>query len=111
MKRNIYYFRQYFREFFDSQDPKTQRKIEMVLDLIRYEEQIPSDFFKRLKGARGIYEIRIPTAYQNIRIFCFFDRNDRIIITNCIIKKSRRIRLNDLKLAILLRKAYFDEPS
>ncbi len=111
MKRSIYVFKNYFLEFFEKQDLKTQRKIEITMDLIRYEERIPANFFKHIRGTNGIYEIRISTSHRNIRIFCFFDKDDRIIIMNCIVKKSGKIRTGELKQAILIRRNYFMEQS
>ena len=111
MRRSIYYFRNYFSEFFEKQDSRTQRKIEIVFDLIRYEERIPGNFFKRIKGIEGIYEIRIHSAFRHIRIFCFYDKEGQIIIANCMIKKSKRIPQRDLELASIIRREYFNRQS
>ena len=46
-------------EFYKSQDGKTQEKIEYVLDLVRFEKQVPKKFFKYLEETDGIYEVRI----------------------------------------------------
>lgn len=57
--------------FYRSQDRKIQEKIEYVLDLVRFEKQVPIKFFKFLDDTNGIYEIRITTTFKNIRILAF----------------------------------------
>lgn len=48
MIRQVLTFKDNFIRFYESQDIKTQLKIEYTLDLIRYEESIPEKFFKNL---------------------------------------------------------------
>ncbi|MGA2731962.1 MAG: type II toxin-antitoxin system RelE/ParE family toxin [Syntrophobacteraceae bacterium] len=42
---------------------------------------------------------------NGIRIYCFFDRESQIVLTNGVIKKKRKADPNDLKRAKTLRKA------
>lgn len=58
MRDNCVY-KNYFIDFYKSQDEKVQTKIEYVLDLVRYERQVPKKFFKHLESTDGIYEVRV----------------------------------------------------
>jgi phage-related protein len=89
--RRIVAYKDYFVAFYQSQDPKIQRKIEYVLDLVRFELQVPVKFLKYLENSDQIYEIRVVATFKNIRILCFFDKGDLVVLTNCFLKKSQKI--------------------
>jgi len=86
--RTVIAYKERFVEFYKKQDDKTQRKIEYILDFVRFEKQVPKKFFKHLKNTDGIYEVRVLTTFKSIRILCFQDAGNLVILTNCFIKKS-----------------------
>ena len=47
MEREIIFFGDNVIDFYKSQDSKVQLKIEYVLDLVRFERQVPIKFFKK----------------------------------------------------------------
>ena len=95
--------------FYKSQDDKIQEKIEYVLDLVRYEKQVPKKFFKYLESTDGIYEVRVITTFKSIRILCFFDDGQLVVLTNCFLKKTEKTPNSEIKLAEKLKKEYFIE--
>jgi phage-related protein len=97
--RKIIAYKEDFLNFYRSQDFKTQEKIEYVLDLVRFEQQIPKKFFKYLDGSDGIFEVRVKTTFKDIRILCFLDKNDIVVLINCFLKKTRKIPRKEIKLA------------
>ena len=109
MKRRIITYKQRFLDFYKEQDSKVQKKIEFVLDLVRFEERVPIRFFKFLEGSNGIYEIRVFTTFKNIRIICFFDKGELIVLTNCLIKKTQKNPKKEIKLAEKLKNDYLNE--
>jgi len=109
MIRRIIAYKTYFIDFYKSQDFKVQEKIEYVLDLVRFEKQVPLKFFKYLENTDGIYEIRIITTFKSIRILCFFDQGDLIVLTNCFVKKSQKTPRKEIKMAEKLKKEYISE--
>ena len=109
VKRRIITYKQRFLDFYKEQDSKIQRKIEYVLDLVRFEERIPIRFFKFLEGSNGIYEIRVLTTFKNIRILCFFDKGELIVLTNCLLKKTQKTPRKEIKLAEKLKNDYLNE--
>jgi phage-related protein len=109
MIRKVISYKDYFIKFYKSQDKKTQEKIEYVLDLIRFEKQVPIKFFKYLDDTDEIYEIRIITTFKSIRIMCFFDRGELVVLTNCFLKKSQKTPSKEINLAERLKKEYMNE--
>ncbi len=104
--RRIIAYKENFVNFYKSQDNKTQEKIEYVLDLVRFEQQVPGKFFKYLHETDGIYEIRVITTFKGIRILCFFDKLDLVVLTNCFLKKTQRTPKKEIKLAESLKREY-----
>ena len=88
--RRILFYKNNFIDFYESQEIKVQEKIEFVLDLIRFERHVPKKFIRFLTGTDGIYEIRVITSFRSIRILCFFDEGDLIVLTNCFLKKNSK---------------------
>ena len=106
MTRKIIVYKNYFLDFYESQEPKVQEKIEYVLDLVRFERQVPKKFFKLLINTDGIYEIRVITAFKSIRIFCFLDDGNLVVLANCLLKKTQKTPKKDIKLAERIKKEY-----
>jgi phage-related protein len=105
--RKIIIYKTDFIEFYKEQDKKIQEKIEYVLDLVRYEKQVPVKFFKYLESSDGIYEIRIITTFKSIRILCFFDDGQLVVLTNGFIKKTDKTPSSEIKKAQKMKKDYF----
>ena len=79
------------------------------MDLVRFEQQIPKKFFKYLDGTDGIYEIRVITTFKGIRILCFFDKVDLVVLTNCFLKKTQKTPRKEIKLAERLKREYLSD--
>ena len=109
MVRRIISYKEYFINFYKSQDLKVQKKIEYVFDLVRFERQVPKKFFKSLENTDGIYEIRVISTFKSIRILCFFDKGELIVLVNCFLKKTQKTPIKEIKLAEKLKKEYLDE--
>jgi len=54
MIRKVIAYKDDFITFYKSQDTKVQEKIEYVLDLMRFERQVPKKFYKLLENTDGI---------------------------------------------------------
>ena len=109
MIRKVTAYKNDFIEFYQKQDSKIQLKIEYVLDLIRFEKRVPLKFFKQLENTKGIYEVRVFTAFKSIRILCFFDGGDLVVLTNCFVKKSQKTPKKEIKKAEKLKAEYLSE--
>ena len=109
MERKIIVYKNYFIDFYKEQDEKVQEKIEYVLDLVRFEKRVPVKFLKYLESTDGIYEVRVTTTFKNVRILCFFEKGELVILTNCFLKKSQKTPRKEIKLAEKLKKEYLNE--
>lgn len=107
--REIGFYKNYFLDFYLAQDEKVQRKIEYVLDLIRYEPRVPITFFKYLESTNGIYEVRVKTTFKTIRILCFFDDGNLIVLGNSFVKKTQKTPKSEIQLAEKIKEDYFKE--
>jgi len=104
--REVLFFGDNVIDFYKLQDSKVQRKIEYVLDLVRFERQVPIKFFKKLENTDGIYEVRVITSQKSIRILCFQDEGTLVVLTNAFIKKTQKTPKNEIKLAERLKNQF-----
>jgi len=109
MVRKVILYRNYFTEFYKQQDLKIQQKIEYALDLVRFERQVPKKFFKYLNDTDGIYEVRVLTSFKTVRLLCFLDEGNLVVLVNCFVKKTQKTPRREIKLAEKLKKEYFKE--
>ena len=106
MIREILFFGDKVLDFYNSQESKVQTKMEYVLDLVRFEQRIPMKFFKKIENTNGIYEVRIITSQKSIRILCFQDDGNLVVLTNGFIKKTQKTPKKEIKIAEKLKKQY-----
>ena len=109
MRRKVLAYKQYFTDFYKAQDEKIQQKIGYVLDLVRFERKVPKKFFKYLENTDGIYEVRVITTFKSVRILCFFDDGNLVILANCFVKKTQKTPQKEIKLAEKLKKEYLKD--
>jgi len=109
VERKIIVYKDYFADFYKAQDEKIRGKIGYVLDLVRFEKRVPKKFFKSLENTDGIYEVRIITTFKSIRILCFFDNGNLIVLANCFVKKTQKTPRKEIKLAEKLKKEYLKD--
>jgi phage-related protein len=107
--REIIFFGDNVIDFYKSQDSKVQLKIEYVLDMVRFERQVPIKFFKKLESTNGIYEVRVITSQKSIRILCFQNEGTLVILTNAFVKKTQKTPKNEIKLAENLKTEYLKQ--
>lgn len=107
--RSIFYYEDYYLDFFKLLKPEVQKKFNWTLQLISSLKRIPEKYFKHLSGSTGLYEVRVEVGSDIYRVFCFFDKGNLIILINGFQKKSQTTPKNELYLAEKLKKKYFDE--
>jgi len=107
--RNIYYYKNYYLDFFETLDYEVKRKFNWTLKLIATVDKVPSKFFKHIENSTGLFEIRVEVGSNIFRVFSFFDNNRLVILINGFQKKSQKIPRREIELAEKLKKQYFDE--
>lgn len=109
MIREIIAYKNNFVDFYKNQDLKVQEKMEYVLDLVRFEKRVPKKFYKLLENTDGIWEIRVITTFRSIRILCFQDKGELVVLTNCFLKKTQKTPKKEIKMAEKLKNEYLLE--
>lgn len=107
-RREIRFYKNYFKEFFIDQEEKVRRKILQVLVWIQTIDRLPVSIFKSIQGKKGLYEIRIEFAGNIYRIFCCFDKDSLVILFNGFQKKTQKTPLDEIEKADRLRREYFE---
>lgn len=107
--RNIFYYKRYYLDFFQSLDNEVKKKFNWTLRLITTIERVPTKFFKHIEGSTGLYEVRVEFGGNIYRVFSFFDQGRLVILINGFQKKSQQTPKKEIDRAEKLKKEYFDE--
>jgi phage-related protein len=107
--RNIFYYKSYYLDFFETLDNEVKRKFNWTLKLIATVDKIPAKFFKHIENSNGLFEIRVEVGNNIFRVFSFFDKNQLVILINGFQKKSQKTPRREIELAEKLKKQYFNE--
>jgi phage-related protein len=107
-KRELFFFKNYFKDFYDKQRPKVKKRIIWTLKVIEDVDRIPDIYFKHIEGSNGLYEIRVQSGNDFFRIFSFFDKNKLIIVGHGFQKKTQKTPQIQLNQAEKIRKEYYE---
>jgi phage-related protein len=106
--RNIFYFEDYYLNFYEILKPEVKKKFNWTLQLIATVEKVPEKYFKHITDSTGIYEIRVEVGSDIYRVFSFFDRGKLVVLVNGFQKKTQKTPKQEIELAEKLKKQYFD---
>ena len=107
-KRELFFFKRYFKDFYEEQKPKVKKKIIWTLKVVESLDRIPEIYFKHIEGTDGIYEIRVQHGNEIFRIFSFFDKNNLIIVGHGFQKKTEKTPQNQLDQAEKVKNEYYE---
>jgi len=107
--RDIFYYKNYYLDFFGNLKPEVKRKFNWTLKLIGTIDRVPIKYFKHLEDSSGIFEVRVEVGSNIYRVFSFFDEGKLIVLVNGFQKKSQKTPKSEIELAEKLKKQYFDE--
>jgi phage-related protein len=107
--RDIFYFEDYYLNFYGKLRPEVKKKFNWTLQLISTIDRIPEKYLKYITGSSGIYEVRVEVGTDIYRVFSFFDKGKLIILMNGFQKKSQKTPKQELQLAEKLKKQYYDD--
>ncbi|MGQ7946937.1 type II toxin-antitoxin system RelE/ParE family toxin [Flavobacterium sp. WC2509] len=105
-QRTIFFYKDYFEEFFVKQREKVKAKIIWTLELIEELDRIPEIYLKHIENTNGLFEIRIQQGSDIFRIFCFFDDGKLVILANGFQKKTQKTPKNEIEKAIKIKNEY-----
>ncbi len=107
-KRQLIYFKNHYKDFFDLQIERVKDKIDYVLYLVTIVDRIPKKFFQYIEGTDGLFEIRIEFESNIYRIFCCFDEGKVVVLFNGFQKKSRKTPRKEIEKALRIKEEYFE---
>ena len=107
--RNIFYYKNYYLDFFATLKPEVKKKFNWTLKLIATLDRVPERYFQHMTGSSGLFEIRVEVGSNIYRAFSFFDKGQLVIVLNSFQKKSQKTPKKEIELAEKLKKQYFDE--
>jgi len=108
-KRILFFYKDYFREFYSRQTTKIQNRILWTLKIIEDIDHIPEMYFKHLDNTNGLYEIRVQSGSNIFRIFCFFDNNNIMVVGHGFQKKTQKTPPKEIDRAKQIKKEYYEE--
>lgn len=91
------------------QTVKVQNKIYKILEIVEFQQQIPTKYLKNIEGTSGLYETRFSLGSDIWRVFCFFDKGRLVILLNGFQKRTQKTPKSEIDLAIRLKDEYFKE--
>lgn len=109
MARSVFFYKNYFKEFYNKQTPKVQNRILWTLRVVEELDRIPEVYFKHLENTDGLYEIRIQSGTNIYRIFCFFDSNNVIVVGHGFQKKTQKTPRGEILKACQIKNEYYEE--
>lgn len=107
-KRNLYFFKNYFEDFYEDQTDKVKKKIIWTLRIIEEIDRIPETYLKHLKKTTGLYEIRVQVGSNIFRIFCFFDLDNIVVVGHGFQKKTQKTPKQQIERAEQIKKEYYE---
>jgi phage-related protein len=107
----IYYYKDYYLDFFHTLKPDVKKKFNWTLKLIATIDRVPDKYFKHMEETTGLFEVRVEVGSDIYRVFSFFDKGRLIILLNGFQKKSQKTPKNEIELAEKLKKQLFYEKS
>lgn len=107
--RKVIYYKDYLRDFLNTQATNVKKKIIWTLELIEDLEKVPETYLKHITGTEGLYEIRVSSGTNTFRIFCFFSGNKLIILMNAFQKKTQKTSKSGIQKALKIKEEYEQE--
>lgn len=107
--REFIIWKDYFNDFYRSLDEDGRRNVLWMLKSLASLPKIPSKFFKHIEGHKGLFELRITWKGKAYRIFCFFDKGNKIILCNGFMKKDQKTPKQEIIKAINIKEEYENE--
>jgi phage-related protein len=107
--REVVFYGEHFRDFYQGLDKKTKLKVDWTINLLEKVEHVPEKNFKHLTGTEGLYEIRVEFESNIYRIFSFFDAGNLIIAIYGFQKKTSKTPNSEIDKALKIKNQYFNE--
>jgi phage-related protein len=102
-------FLEWAKEFLDTLDDKTRKKV--IYNIWKSRDVNDPELFKKLDG--NIWEFRTKFLTNQIRLIAFWDKTENeetlVVATHGFIKKTQKTPKSEIEKAEKIRKQYFKE--
>lgn len=95
-------------EFLDSLSSKQAQKMVWTMQLVEELPRVSTQYLKKLRGTKEIWEIRTQVGSDIFRVLGFFASNMRFVVTNGFKKKTMVIPRLEVNLAEKRRQEYLE---
>lgn len=95
-------------DFLDSLSSKHAQRVAWVLRLIEEIDSVPALYFKKLRGTQDIWEVRVQSGSDTIRLLGFLSGSRALVLTNGFSKKAAKVPLREIALAEQRRREYLN---
>ncbi len=94
-------------EFIRSLSREQKGKVAAVLRRVEREERVPLQYFKKLHGTDGLWEVRAEVRRDAFRLLGFFDGPVLVVLVSGFAKKTEQIPRMEIATAHSRRQEYF----
>lgn len=95
------------KEFLDSLSGKQAQKVAWVLRIVRDMDIVPRQYFKKMEGPHGLWEVRGQMGNDIFRILGFLD-GAAPVLTHGFVKKTQKTPLQELQVAEQRRREHLE---
>jgi phage-related protein len=107
MNKYAIIFLEWAKEFLDTLDDKTRKKV--MYNIWKSREVSDPELFKKLDG--NIWEFRTKFMTNQIRLLAFWDKTEKeetlVVATHGFVKKTQKTSKSEIEKAEEIRKQYF----
>lgn len=105
VERKIFFYKNYFNDFFQSLSRGAQWKILYVLDMLKTQQRLNQNFVKHIRD--GVFELRAQHDGNIYRAFFIFDNGNIVMLFNGFQKKTQKTPQKEIETAIRLKNEYY----
>ena len=111
--RNIVFYRTEsgaspIEDFLDSLSSKQAQRVAWVLRLVEEIASVPAQYFKKLPGTQDVWEVRVQSGSDTLRLLGFLFGSRSLVLTNGFAKKTAKIPPREIALAEQRKRDYLN---
>jgi len=111
--RNIVFYRTEsgaspIEDFLNSLSSKQAQRVAWVLRLVEEIDSVPAQYFKKLPGTQDIWEVRVQSGSDTMRLLGFLFGPRSLVLTNGFAKKTAKVPPREIALAEQRRRDYLN---
>lgn len=95
-------------DFLDLLSGKSAQRVAWVLRLIEDIEFVPAQYFKKMPGTDDLWEVRVHSGTDTIRLLGFLSGSRTLVLTNGFAKKTMKTPTREIALAEQRKRDYLN---